>query len=497
MRLLKAAFVLGLVTAAGIVQAAPSPGAIRVTVDGQTRVVRTIGQPTDPDFWAPLTKQLRSLWLDVQPNDLGDVDVRYGGDRVARLPLVTSVERLSATSDRPAVLRQGDELLVPVRAVVALGKGYVDWDERTRTLTLAPTVRKIELAQGDRGLEVRIEASAPVKVTSLQLPRQQSRPARVAIDVTPAWFGVEGAPMPAGVVTVVRLGQFTKETARITLELTDSPVRVIGTPQSGTAVTARLQPVTDGVAIARGAVDPMVVTPGQPMAGTPSAANPSRVAPAGALRRRLSVPRRSGRSLSNRGGFVQRDLGSLLEGDGPLLGRVICVDPGHGGWKAGAQGLNGLKEGDACLAMGLQLARALREAGATVLMTRETDVHVSLEDRWGFANLQRVDLFISIHCNATKKHNTLSGTETYYCTPQSLNLARALHSEVVRVMGGRDGGIRRRNFAVVRHTTMPSVLLEVGYIDHYGDEEKLGDPVFQEAFGHAVRDGVVRYFAGG
>jgi N-acetylmuramoyl-L-alanine amidase len=90
----------------------------------------------------------------------------------------------------------------------------------------------------------------------------------------------------------------------------------------------------------------------------------------------------------------------------------------------------------------------------------------------------------------------MSGTETYYCTPRSLALAQSLHSEVVRVMAGRDGGIRRRQFAVVRHTTMPSVLLEVGYIDHTGDEAKLGDPSFQEEFGNAVRDGLIRYFGG-
>src|SRR5262249_20802286 len=155
-------------------------------------------------------------------------------------------------------------------------------------------------------------------------------------------------------------------------------------------------------------------------------------------------------------GFVRRDPG-LFSGDvsGPLAGKVICVDPGHGGWKSGASGQNGLKEGDACLGMALQLAAALRESGATVLLTREDDRYVGLEDRSGYANSQGVDLFISIHCNAVPHHGSQSGTETYYCTPQSLDLARALHQEAVRVMGGRDGGIRRRNFAVVRHTTMP------------------------------------------
>jgi N-acetylmuramoyl-L-alanine amidase len=63
-------------------------------------------------------------------------------------------------------------------------------------------------------------------------------------------------------------------------------------------------------------------------------------------------------------------------------------------------------------------------------------------------------------------------------------------------MGGRDGGIRRRAFAVIHHTVMPSILIEVGYIDNTNDEAKLGDSAFQQTFGDAVRDGVLSYFGG-
>jgi N-acetylmuramoyl-L-alanine amidase len=93
------------------------------------------------------------------------------------------------------------------------------------------------------------------------------------------------------------------------------------------------------------------------------------------------------------------------------------------------------------------------------------------------------------------RHNTMSGAETDYWTPQSLDLARAVHPEVIRVMGGRDGGIRQRQFAVIHHTTMPSILIEVGYIDNTGDAAKRGDPAFQEALGSAVRDGLMGYFS--
>jgi len=228
---------LGLAVLAAGAQAAPTRDAIRVTIDGQTRIVRTLGRPADTEFYAPLAKPLRSLALDVQATDLGDVEVRYQGDRIARWPLVAREDQLPEDGGRPTVLRQGEELLVPVKALVALANGMADWDERTHTLTITPTVRRLELKQGDQGLEVRIEASAPVHVTSVRL----TRPSRLAVDITPAWFHLDSPPQPAGMVRSVRMGQFTKETARLVMELSGDRVRVTGLPQSASVITARLE----------------------------------------------------------------------------------------------------------------------------------------------------------------------------------------------------------------------------------------------------------------
>jgi len=112
----------------------------------------------------------------------------------------------------------------------------------------------------------------------------------------------------------------------------------------------------------------------------------------------------------------------------------------------------------------------LTAAGAQVIMTRRDRGSPSggegltsdLIYRAMKGNRAHADLFLSIHCNAMPQHNTMSGTETYYWSPQSLDLARALHPQAVAAMGGRDGGIRRRAFAVLHHTAMPSVLIEVG-----------------------------------
>src|SRR5437870_10056737 len=106
-------------------RATPAPGAVRITLDGQTRVVRTLGLPSDADFYAPITRPLRSLWLDVRSSRSDEVEIRYQGSRVARWPVVTRAEELPPDTSRPTVLEQGDDLLVPVRAMVALGNGSV------------------------------------------------------------------------------------------------------------------------------------------------------------------------------------------------------------------------------------------------------------------------------------------------------------------------------------------------------------------------------------
>ena len=92
----------------------------------------------------------------------------------------------------------------------------------------------------------------------------------------------------------------------------------------------------------------------------------------------------------------------------------ICVDPGHGGRDPGAVGPTDYEEADANLDIGLRLRDLLVNDGATVYMTRTTDVYVSLADRVAIANNNNVDTFLSIHCNAYD--GTVQGTETYYHT---------------------------------------------------------------------------------
>src|SRR5262249_18468472 len=136
--------------------AAPAPGSVRIRIGEQTHEVRGFGDPATGEFYAPIVKPLRSLWLDVRAADSGPVEVRYQGEVVARWPVVTRAERLPDGPGSPTVLREGNTLLVPVRATVALGQGWVDWDARARSVTITPTVRRLALREAGRGLEIQL-----------------------------------------------------------------------------------------------------------------------------------------------------------------------------------------------------------------------------------------------------------------------------------------------------------------------------------------------------
>jgi N-acetylmuramoyl-L-alanine amidase len=419
------------------------------------------------------------------------------GDRTARWR-VEQVPGGQSAGDRaipapegaePRALRLRDDLFLPVRAAAELVGHGVVWDEGTRTLSLLPYVTRVEVTDGAEGLQLQVAASAPVRAKPMLL----RQPARLVIDLSPALLRLPaGMPAAQGAVRAIRSGQFGPTTVRVVLEA-DRPLTISGLSAGPAKEYAAALSLGPGAASA-----PVAAAPGAEGDSTAAPVPPTRPATAKPAPRRTRIARP--KRLASRGSLLHRDPKLLEElrqgGQGVLAGKVICVDAGHGGDSGGARGLNGLLEKDACLGMALELARALREAGAAVLMTREDDRTVSLDERIEFANSQGCDLFISIHCNASLRHNTVSGTETYYCTPQSVELARAIHASIAAFVAERDGGVRQRRFAVIRRTTMPSVLVEVAYIDHLGDEAKLADPEFRRGVGDAIRDGVIKYFGG-
>lgn len=218
--------------------------------------------------------------------------------------------------------------------------------------------------------------------------------------------------------------------------------------------------------------------------------------------------------------------------------RTIVIDPGHGGKDSGATGHHGTEEKDVTLQIGLQLRDLLAKLGSTrVLMTRDRDVFVELEDRAKFANSNEADLFVSIHVNSHPQRN-VRGLEIYHFgeakdqralevaarengTPlnstgvgweylvadlltakkieESLELAWATKEAMVGHLNGRynsvDHGVKSAPFYVLRYTSMPSILAEVAFVSNPAEEELIRTRSFQSHVAEALFDGVKTFFS--
>jgi N-acetylmuramoyl-L-alanine amidase len=183
---------------------------------------------------------------------------------------------------------------------------------------------------------------------------------------------------------------------------------------------------------------------------------------------------------------------------GRLKGKTIVVDPGHGGKDIGAPAVSGSPpsepyEKNVVLEIGQRLAGLLKAEGASVTMTREDDTYVALQERAAIANKLRADALVSIHCNSCETPNTLCGTSVYYDHPHSAQFAALVQSELVAALGTSDKGVRNANFAVIRRTTGPGVLVETAFINHDEDRQRLLNPNAQERTARAIVQGLLEY----
>jgi len=170
----------------------------------------------------------------------------------------------------------------------------------------------------------------------------------------------------------------------------------------------------------------------------------------------------------------------------PLRGLRIMLDPGHP--PAGATGPTRLAEKDANLWIALRLRPLLEQQGATVLMTRTTDVAVPLNVRPQMAVDQNADILLSIHNNGLPNGvnpfgNT--GTSDYYFHPRAAELAQDLDREIVRELGTLDLGTGRADLALVRPPWMPAVLTETMYLMVPQQEAALRNPTVQQRVAEA------------
>lgn len=226
----------------------------------------------------------------------------------------------------------------------------------------------------------------------------------------------------------------------------------------------------------------------------------------------------------------------------PSQGRYrIMLDPGHGGSDPGAQGVTGLQEKTVVLAVSTRLAQKLRmRLGAEVMLTRTTDIFIPLPERTARANAAKADLFVSIHANASPNPQT-HGVETYYLNntedratirlaklengirakqqlPQreaslsyilsdliqtgkeeeSIALAQAVQAALVdqvrtTVPLANDLGVKQGPFYVLVGAHMPCVLVELAFLTHADEAQRLGSAKYQETLAEGLFHGIADF----
>lgn len=220
--------------------------------------------------------------------------------------------------------------------------------------------------------------------------------------------------------------------------------------------------------------------------------------------------------------------------------KIIVIDAGHGGEDAGATGYKQKKEKHLVLDIALQLGKTLKERGYKVFYTRDKDFFVQLRDRTKIANDKNADLFISVHANAApneSKQLSMKGIETFFLSPgkseRSKNVAALenqsnmeemdsysketflnvfnrekivlsnkaaidIQSSMLRSIKKKyevdDGGVREAPFWVLVGATMPSILLEIGYITNPDESGKLFNILYQKLLVDGISDGIDKYF---
>ncbi|MFZ3073485.1 MAG: N-acetylmuramoyl-L-alanine amidase [Thermodesulfobacteriota bacterium] len=369
---------------------------------------------------------------------------------------------------------------------------------------------------------IELDGKAEYAFRLLKRDESINKPQRLYVDIKNSKLsGGAGNPISVhdGLLDYVRAGQYDKDTVRVVLDiesikdykvfpLSGRPFRIVIDVMGAKFKEGSdaKKPATGGSAVAPVIEPPVVVPP----AGTPSAPLVvEKPAPQTATTKKIS-------------GI-----------------KTIVIDAGHGGKDPGAIGKKGLKEKDVTL----KLARMLRDelkkkTNARIVLTRDSDTYIRLDERTALANSKEADLFVSLHVNASPNRKA-SGVETYYLgssqdedsvrvaarensaskeemqdtlqyilndleragnQQESISLAATiqerLSGELKPGYGVKSNGVTGALFYVLVNCDMPSVLVEVSFISNPGDEKKLRSEKYLKSAAKGISEGVIMYANG-
>ncbi|AIQ96808.1 N-acetylmuramoyl-L-alanine amidase [Prochlorococcus sp. MIT 0801] len=174
----------------------------------------------------------------------------------------------------------------------------------------------------------------------------------------------------------------------------------------------------------------------------------------------------------------------------------VVIDPGHGGSDPGAVGINGLRETDIVLEVSKSVSEFLTNKGVKTILTRNYERTLDLQPRVAKANNSKADAFVSIHANATRgKRKDVNGLETYYYSGyKGYSLAKNIQKQILIVSPqSPDRGVRRSRFYVIRKTSMPAALVEIGFVTGMYDADLLRQKSYRDIISFAIARGVLNY----
>jgi len=172
--------------------------------------------------------------------------------------------------------------------------------------------------------------------------------------------------------------------------------------------------------------------------------------------------------------------------------KSVVLDAGHGGTDYGAI-RNGINEKDINLDVAKRVEAILRHRGVNVYMARTTDVFVSLEDRCKYTARVNPNIFVSIHVNSCMGTEP-RGVETHYYHDNSVPLANIIHNKLTHAVSSPNRGLFKSRFYVINHTSVPAVLVEIGFISNDRERAALTTPQYKQTIAEAIAEGIIEFY---
>lgn len=405
-------------------------------------------------------------------------------------------------------------------------------------------VLPVKYWSSDNYTRVVIMASGPVNYKEVLLEPTDNNPRRLYIDFKKSYIEPQyRAPVPIkdGLLERIRTGQFSPDTVRVVLDIeTIGSYKIFSLPDPFRVVIdvrGKGHEETKEIAIAE--ADTPRIQPKhkktKKVVGTDG--NTDIIVLKQHKKKSINgtISQTDTRAITRKGKDPKSDRVSLAQQLG-LGVKKIVIDPGHGGKDPGAMAF-GMKEKDIVLQIAKDLAPVLeRELGCEVLLTRDSDVFVPLEERTAIANTENADLFVSLHVNAHPSAN-VRGLETYYLNlttnaeamrvaamenatsthqmsdlqnilsdimknskiEESSRLAQQVHNSILNEAAEqgysniKNLGVKQAPFYVLIGAQMPAILLEVAFITNKEDVKNLKDPTFVRLLTQEIADGIRSY----